>query len=245
MNTAFQKLKDLAFAPDPSTRAVPRGLMDSLLQAFENRRPGLSDETLQGDQDEVTKFFVEIYEKEKPRLFQTVCVQDGFLSDEACKKLFHEIDDVISTVVIPAYVRLATLYTPRERNEFYLTPQRYHFIERFGWTVAGMILGAFIVWAPFIPIWSKEWILPFTILGLIFPNLRKLYSIKSYEAELNRTVAKAEREVARIELEYTSAQMTSVGSHRDQDEVSTAFTKDDLTTPDTQALDNVKIKGGN
>jgi len=242
MNTLFQKLKELAFAPDASARAVPRGLIDSLLQSFENRRPGLSDEMLNGDHDEITKFFTDIYEKEKPRLFQTVCIQDGFLSDDSRKKLFQEIDDLICTVVIPAYVRIATQYTPRERNEFYLTPHRIHFVERLGWTLGGMIAGAFIVWAPFIPIWSKEWILPFTILGLTFPNLRKLYSIKSYEAELNRTVAKAEHEVGRIEMEYTSAQMTSERQH---DQLETAFPREDSTTSYHEHPQQMKIKGGN
>ncbi|HEY7162099.1 MAG TPA: hypothetical protein VH815_12610, partial [Acidobacteriota bacterium] len=190
-------------------QAIRGDLIDSLLQSFENCRPGLSDEKIHGTHEEVTQFFLDIYEKERPRLINTINVQESFMTNEAREKFFAEIDSLIRTIVIPGYVRLATAYTPRERNDFYLVPERIHFLERFGWSVAGMVLGAFTVWAPFIPIWSKEWILPFTIVGLVFPNVRKIFSIKRYEADLNRMVAKAETEIDRIEMDYTSQHLMS------------------------------------
>lgn len=218
-------------------------LVDSLLQSFENCRPGLSDEKIHGNNEEVAQFFMDIYEKERPRLINTLKVQESFMSNEAREKFFAEVDSLIRTIVIPAYVRLATAYTPRERNDFYLVPQRFHFLERFGWAVAGMLLGAFTVWAPFIPIWSKEWILPFTIIGLVFPNVRKIFSIKRYEADLNRMVAKAETEIDRIEMDYTSQHLMS---HTSSESVDTLFHTGESTDVDSKRdSEKVKVKGGN
>lgn len=224
-------------------KAIRGDFIDSLLQSFENCRPGLSDEKIHGNNEEVSQFFLDIYEKERPRLINTINVQESFMSNEAREKFFAEIDSMIRTIVIPGYVRLATSYTPRERNDFYLVPQRFHFLERFGWAVAGMLLGGFVVWAPFIPIWSKEWVLPFTIIGLIFPNVRKFFSIKRYENDLNRMVAKAENEIDRIEMDYTSQQLMSV-TPRDSSDPQ-LHTSQSAHTESNKNPEKVKVKGGN
>ena len=56
--------------------------------------------------------------------------------------------------------------------------------------------------APFIPIWSKEWIIPFMLAGLVFPNVRRFLMVRQYEGELNRVVASADEEIARIDSHY-------------------------------------------
>ena len=65
-----------------------------------------------------------------------------------------------------------------------------------------MGIGFFVVWAPFIPLWSKEWVLPFTVGGLVFPELRRWFSFRQYEGELNQLVGRADREIARVDLAY-------------------------------------------
>jgi hypothetical protein len=230
--------------PGGAKRNPSRGdLIDSLLQSFENCRPGLSDQKIHGDNEEVSQFFVDIYEKERPRLINTINVQESFMSTEAREKFFAEVDSLIRTIVIPGYVRLATSYTPRERNDFYLVPPRVHFLERFGWAVAGMVLGAFVVWAPFVPIWSKEWILPFAILGLVFPNVRKIFSIKRYEADLNRMVTKTETEIDRIEMDYTSQHLMSIKPTDSLDTL--VHTPENANVESRKDPEKLKIKGGN
>jgi hypothetical protein len=59
-----------------------------------------------------------------------------------------------------------------------------------------------VIWAPFIPIWEKEWIIPFMLAGLFFPNIRKYLSLRKYERELNQLVARADRELGRIDIAY-------------------------------------------
>ena len=78
-------------------------------------------------------------------------------------------------VLVPAYVRLAARYTLGERNDFYHSEPRLHGLERVAFASAGTLVGVFAVWAPFIPIWSKEWVLPFFVAGLLLPELRRAY----------------------------------------------------------------------
>lgn len=186
-------------------RPVPAaldGFVDSLLSKFENCRSGLTDESLQGGSAAVEAFFLKLYEEELPRLRDTIRLTEPLLSKAAREELFRKVDDLVRRVVLPAYVRLALRYTRRERNGFYALPDPLHGVERLLWAVAGMAAGGFVVWAPFIPLWSKEWVLPFTVGGLLFPELRRWLSSKRYEEGLNDLVERTDREILRVDLAY-------------------------------------------
>lgn len=174
------------------------GFMDSLVQTFENCRNGLSDEAVTMGPDAVAAYFNAIYQKETPRLREAV---RQHVPLESADSLWSEIDGLVGTVVVPGYSRLATKFTPRERNDFYIA-DRLHGLERMLWGAAGILIGGFVIWAPFIPIWSKEWILPFMIAGLLFPELRRYLALRDYEARLNLLVERADREVARLDYAY-------------------------------------------
>ncbi len=128
------------------------GFVDSLLQSFENHRAGLTDAMLGTGGEEA--FFQALYEKEAPRLRETVRQQELALPDGTREAFFKDVDEYVRRVVLPAYTRLAARFTRRERNDFYLLPEPLHGAERLGWGVAGMLLGFFVVWAPFIPLWA-------------------------------------------------------------------------------------------
>jgi hypothetical protein len=178
------------------------GFIDALLQSFENCRAGLTDETLRTAGPGVSAFFLALYEKERPRLRQIVEVHEMALSDPAREKLFTGVDDLVRGVVIPAYVRLAGRFTPRERNDFFLAHEGLHGLERAGWAAAGLLLGAFLVWAPFVPIWEKEWVLVFAGLGLVFPNVRRFFALRRYQRELNRLVTRTDDEIWRMDMDF-------------------------------------------
>ncbi|HEX6737284.1 MAG TPA: hypothetical protein VF310_03320 [Vicinamibacteria bacterium] len=176
------------------------GFVDSLLQSFENRRAGLPDEAARPGSAAALRFFANVYETEAPRVSQALQLPEGSLPEPARAALGEQADTLIREVVIPAYARLAAPFTGRERNGFYLVREPWHNLERLAWAVGGMLLGAFVVWAPFIPVWEKEWVLPFTLAGLFFPNLRRLLALKRYQNELNRLVTRAGDEIWRLEL---------------------------------------------
>ncbi len=194
----------LARGPSTSIRALD-GFVDSLLQTFENCRPGLNDRLLGAEGEAPEAFFSGLYEKEIPRLKDIIRREESLLDAPVCEAYFRQVDDLIRKVVIPAYVRLAVRFTPRERNAFYLAPEPFHGLERFGWAVAGVAVGALVILAPFIPLWSKEWIIPFMLAGLVFPNIRRFLMVRQYEGELNHLVARADDEIARIDSHYLTA----------------------------------------
>jgi hypothetical protein len=69
-----------------------------------------------------------------------------------------------------------------------------------GFSAAGLLLGAFIVWAPFIPLNAKEWVFVFGLGGLVFPDLRRVFAWKRYESELNDVVGRTDDEIFRMDL---------------------------------------------
>jgi hypothetical protein len=176
------------------------GFVDSLLQGFENRRAGLTDDVAHAGGQAALDFFGEVYAQEAPRLHEAVALPAAAMPEGAQHALGRQADELIRNVVVPAYARLAAPFTRAERNDFYLAPPAWHGLERAGWAVAGMVLGAFVIWAPFIPLWEKEWILPFTLVGLFLPNLRRVVALRRYQRELNRLVARTDDEIWRLQL---------------------------------------------
>ena len=200
-HAAMRRLARLLATPAAEHRSLD-GFVDSLLQTFENSRPGLTSEML--EQGEVEPFFRDLYEKEIDGLREKIA-QLSHLSEDERQQLFQRVDERIRKVVLPAYARLASGFTPRERNDFYLTKEALHALERLAWGALGVVLGAFIVWAPFIPIWSKEWVLVFGVGGLVFPGLRRYLALRRYQHELNDLVARTDDEVWRLDLGYLTA----------------------------------------
>jgi hypothetical protein len=207
-----------AFRPASSGGPGPLdSFVDSLVQKLENCRVGLSDEALAQGPSGVESWATALYEEEIARLRDTIRLEESLLTREAREELFRKVDDLVRKVVIPGWVRLAATFTPRERNGFYGLAEPLHGVERACWAVLGMGLGFLVVWAPFIPIWSKEWVLPFTVGGLVFPELRRWFSFRRYEGELNQLVTRADREIARVDLAYLT-DTTSVAEREARDD---------------------------
>lgn len=193
------------------------GFVDSLVQKLENCRAGLSDEALAGGPAEVEAWAAALYAEELPRLRDTIRLEEPHLTREAREELYGKVDDLARRVVVPGWARLAARFTPRERNGFYSLAEPLHGVERALWAALGMSLGFLVVWAPFVPIWSKEWVLPFTVGGLVFPELRRWLSFRRYETELNELVVRTDREIARVDLAYLT-ETTSVAEREARDD---------------------------
>jgi hypothetical protein len=181
-------------------RRAPRaldGFVDSLVQSFENCRDGLGDEALRAGKAEA--YFRARYQPERDRLADVLRL-DPLLGDEARADLFERVERLITDVLVPAYARLASRHTQDERNDFYHSEPRLHGLERVGFALAGALVGAFVVWAPFIPLWQKEWVLPFFVAGLVYPELRRSYRVRRYQRELNRVVTLTDAEIDRIDV---------------------------------------------
>jgi hypothetical protein len=162
---------------------------------------------------------IESFQQEREGLRDALRAEQPHLTAEASEQMFLKVDELMRGVVVPAYTRLAERFTARERNAFYLAREPFHGAERAGWTVVGTTLGGLAIWAPFIPLWSKEWVLLFFLGGLCFPEVRRFVEIRRYERELNALVARAEQEIGRIDVRYllrdaAADETKSTGPHR-------------------------------
>src|SRR5260370_38296741 len=77
------------------------GVLDSLLQTFENCRPGLTDDILRWGESAVKKYFAEIYEQEWPRLKESVCSAKPHLTGPTAEAFLAELDGLCRRAVIP------------------------------------------------------------------------------------------------------------------------------------------------
>jgi len=180
------------------------GFVDTVLQSFENCRPGLPDDATLRVPGQVEAFFREIYEREMPRLLDTISEEEPHLSPEARAEYARSIDALFRKVVLPAYARVASRFTAKERNDFYRLPDSLHALERLLWMLGGFALGAFVIWSP-IPLWDKWWLLPFTLGGLFVPETRRWLALRGYEKELNALVTRAEDEIRRLDMAYLTS----------------------------------------
>lgn len=177
-------------------------MVDTLIQAFEDRRLGLSSEQLAAGGPAVAGYFLEVYEQERPRIRAELDENEPHLTEAGRAAMFGEIDQLIREMIIPAYTRLSAAFTPKERRDFYHVPDGLHLLERLGWAFLGLLIGFFVLWARFIPLWTKELVLPLVIAGLVYPELRRFLALRRYERDLNQLVARADRELVRIDRAY-------------------------------------------
>ena len=178
------------------------GFVDELVQKLENCRAGLPEGL---DAAAVQRFVLELYEAERPRLHDAVQALAPLVDEVALMKEEDELDALFRRVLLPAYSRGASDMTRRERNDFYLAKEGFHGVERIGWAVGGILVGTFVVWAPFIPIFAREAILPFAVGGLVFPELRRYFAYRRYTRDVNGLVGKVEAEARRLQSVYLEA----------------------------------------
>jgi hypothetical protein len=176
--------------------------VDALLQAFEDRRPGVDDATLAGGEAAVRAYFERVFDGERQRLDALVRAEAPHLNEAAQAELAAEFDVYIRGTTLPGYVREATRHLRRERNDFFALPAGLHALERVVATIGGIVLGMLVVRAPFIPLWSRYWVVPSLLAGLFFPELRRWRALSGYEQRLNALVAHAARELGRIDRAY-------------------------------------------
>ncbi len=208
----WRTLRGIVFPASAHGRSL-EGFLDSLLQSFENRRPGLGDDVL-ADPAAVEAYFREAWPREREQLRGLVDRQ-SHLAPDVRGKLFDDVCALVETVVLPAYARLAGRVTARERNGFYITPEHLHVMERAAFAFAGICAGVFAIRAPFIPIWADAWVLLFAFCGLVFPELRRFLALRGYESAINEIEQKADDEVWRLDLSYMSAGMQDASAAPD------------------------------
>ena len=161
------------------------GFVDSLLQTFENSRPGLTAEMPRRGRGR--GLLPRPLREGGPRLREKVDRLAHLSADGAAGALPARRRARSARSCCPPTRGSPSAFTPRERNDFYLAPEELHGLERLGWGVAGLACSAASwSWAPFIPIWSKEWVLVFGVGGLVFPSVRRFFALRRYKLGAER-----------------------------------------------------------
>ncbi len=194
----------------PSLSPLGR-FIDTLLQSFEDRRLGLKDQALTAEAAE--PFFASIHDQEGSRLRAALREADPHLSEEDRTALQTEVDEFVRRVLVPGYARLAAPFTGRERNDFFLARGATRAFERIACVGGGTLVGVLVVWAPFIPLWSKEWIWLFAIAGLFVPETRRYLAFRRYGREVNELSARSARELERLREAYLLREEKIDGPH--------------------------------
>jgi hypothetical protein len=183
----------------PSARMLD-GFVDSLVQTFENCRPGLSDAAVSEKGSAVEGYFLGFYEKERSRLHELVEVSYSHMSEGDRQALESKIDERIKNVLIPAYARVARRFTVRERNDFYHSKEGWHGAERIAFGLGGILLAFLMMILRFIPLTAREVVALLALGGLFYPELRRVFAWKGFESQLNQLVERTDDEIFRMDL---------------------------------------------
>jgi hypothetical protein len=178
------------------------GFVASILQSFENCRAGLSDEAAREGGSRAEAFFRDLYERERERLGPAAAAQ-AHLAPAARAELQARVDALARNVLLPAYTRLACAHTVGERKGFYAAPPSLRELERLGFALLGLVLGALAVYAPFIPVASPLWMIASTVGGFAFPNIRGALARRRYREAIAGLQADADREILRLDADLS------------------------------------------
>jgi hypothetical protein len=183
----------------PAARMLD-GFVDSIVQSFENCRPGLSDAAVSDTGTAVEGYFLGFYEKERPRLHDLVEVSYSHMPEADRQALEAKIDQRIRNVLIPAYARIARRFTARERNDFYHSKEGWHGAERVAFGLGGILLAFLMMILRFIPLTAREVVALLAVGGLFYPELRRVFAWKGFESQLNHLVERTDDEIFRMDL---------------------------------------------
>ena len=188
----------------PGHRRTLDGFVDSLLQTFENSRPGLTAEMLA--KGGVEAFFRDLYEKEVRAPPGEDRPPHPPLRRTSSEELFQRVDERIRKVVLPAYARLAsTLHAARAER---LLPDARG-AARPGAPGLGARLGL-----PSAPSWSGRPSSPSGRRSGCWSSAwaascsracAAIFALRRYQQELNDLVTRTDDEIWRLDLGYMTA----------------------------------------
>lgn len=146
-------------------------LCGELLADLERFRPAVPSATSERDAETALRERAALRLGELYREFRVDEAESDLAEDSQFTLYKREVDQVL----IPRYARLA-----QQQNQLEQAPRRAwqgrDLYNRLSWALGFFLVGVFVVWAPFIPIWEK-WI-PFALAALaplVSPFLPDLY----------------------------------------------------------------------
>jgi hypothetical protein len=119
-------------------------------------------------------------------------IRPGYLELGGSESYWQELEHEILDTAMPRYVAAAVEKTRLERASYDLW-RRGDPAARGALALAGLAIGGFIVWAPFIPIWDKGFAFVLAAVFACYPEIKRwFYDFRHYRL-LNHLITGAER----------------------------------------------------
>lgn len=116
---------------------------------------------------------------------------------------WNELEREVIETTLPQYIPAAIEQTRLEKTSYDVWRQGDPLARTF-FAFIGLLLGSFIWWAPFIPIWEKSLAVILAGVGFAYPELKQMVLDFRHSRFLNRLIVQADRYQKTPRLHYVS-----------------------------------------
>lgn len=148
-----------------------------LLEQFELRRPGIREWTPEVEASLRQQAEAELVQME--RQLKELEIDDP--------KYWQRVRRVVDEILLPRYGKAAADEIALARRDYGIW-RGGDLVARATFALAGFVLGVFVVWTPYIPIYEKWFPALLLILGPLFPDLAMAWYRRRYRKKLEELV---------------------------------------------------------
>jgi hypothetical protein len=130
-------------------------------------------------------------------------IRESYVESGGTPAYWQALEREVLETVLPEYIPAALEQTRLEKTRYDLWRQG-DTVARVTFALVGLILGALIVAAPFIPIWEDSFAFVLAVMGLLYPEVKQLVGDLRHSRFLNRLIVHAEKYQKDGRLHYLS-----------------------------------------
>jgi len=164
----------------------------AVLQECEHRRRSFADAT----------FDTEVKECAVEKLGEIKAAYDEFGGSAV---YWETLEKEVDEVMLPQYIAAARDMNELEENDFAIW-RGGDLGARLAFALAGLVIGSIIIALPFIPIFEEMFAFALTVVGFLYPDLKRFMMQRRYMKVLNRLVADSARYQENSRIHYMTSQ---------------------------------------
>jgi hypothetical protein len=132
-------------------------------------------------------------------------IRKAYEEMEGSASYWEALEKEVLQVAVPQYTATALEMNQEERHFFGLFRQG-DLGARFLFALLGLLIGSVIIALPFIPIFEDLFAFALTVVGFMYPDLKRWMYERRYAKTLNRIIADAARYQADARLHYMTTE---------------------------------------
>jgi hypothetical protein len=164
----------------------------AVLQECEHRRRSFAD----------SSFDTEAKECATEKLGEIKAAYDEFGGSAV---YWETLEKEVDEVMLPQYIAAARDMNELEENDFGIW-RAGDLGARLAFALAGLVIGSIIIALPFIPIFEEMFAFALTVVGFLYPDLKRFMMQRRYMKVLNRLVADSARYQENSRIHYMTSQ---------------------------------------